>query len=80
MPRAMVSSRGQTVIPKPVRDHLGLQPGDAVEFVVQDDGEVLVKPATEDVRKLKGMLGMSGRKPVSLRAMRAAIRRRGSAR
>lgn len=80
MARATVSSRGQTVIPKPVRDHLGLRPGDEVEFLVRDDGEVLVKPATEDVRKLKGILHRAGRKPVSLRAMREAIRRRGSGR
>jgi antitoxin PrlF len=78
MPKATVSSRGQTVIPKPVREHLGLRPGDEVEFVVRDDGEVLVKPATEDVRKLKGILRRAGRKPVSLQAMNAAIRRRGS--
>ena len=78
MARATVSSRGQTVIPKPVREHLGLQPGDEVEFIVRDDGEVLVKPATEDIRKLKGMLHRAGRKPVSLQAMKAAVRRRGS--
>ena len=75
-----MSSRGQAVIPKPVREHLGLRPGDEVEFIVRDDGEVLVKPATEDVRKLKGLLHRAGGKPVSLRAMNAAIRRRGSGR
>jgi AbrB family looped-hinge helix DNA binding protein len=78
MSKATVTSRGQTVIPKPVREHLGLRPGDEVEFIVRDDGEVLVKPATEDVRKLKGMLHRAGQKPVSLQAMNAAIRRRGS--
>jgi AbrB family looped-hinge helix DNA binding protein len=80
MSRAVMSSRGQTVIPKPVREHLGLKPGDEVEFIVRDDGEVLVKPATEDIRKLKGILHRAGRKPVSIEAMNAAIRRRGSGR
>ena len=80
MSKATVSSRGQTVIPKPVREHLGLKPGDEVEFIVRDDGEVLVKPATEDIRKLKGLLHRAGRKPVSLQAMRAAIRQRASSR
>ena len=80
MSRATVSSRGQTVIPKPVREHLGLKPGDEVEFIVRDDGEVVVKPATEDIRKLKGILYRAGRKPVSLEAMEAAIRRGGSGR
>ncbi len=76
MPRATVTSRGQTVIPKPIRDYLGLQPGDSVDFVVQDGGEVLVRPATEDVRGLKGMLQIAGRKPVSVGTMQAAVRRR----
>lgn len=80
MPKATVSSRGQTVIPKLVREHLGLRPGDDVEFIVRDDGEVLVKPATEDIRKLKGLLHRAGRKPVSIQAMNTAIRRRGSGR
>ncbi len=76
MPRATVTSRGQTVIPKPIRDHLGLQPGDCVDFVVLDGGEVLVRPATEDVRGLKGFLHVQGRRTVSVRAMQAAVRRR----
>ena len=80
MPKATVSSRGQTVIPKLVREHLGLRPGDDVEFIVRDNGEVLVKPATEDIRKLKGLLHRAGRKPVSIQAMNTAIRRRGSGR
>jgi len=80
MSRATMTSRGQTVIPKLIREHLGLHPGDQVEFVVQDDGGVLLKPATEDVRSLKGLLWKPGQKSVSLRAMREAIRRRGSGR
>ena len=80
MARATMTSRGQTVIPKPIREHLGLHPGDEVEFILQNDGEVLVRPATEDVRGLKGLLRAPGRKPVSLQAMREAVRRRGSRR
>jgi len=77
MARSTISSRGQTVIPKPVRTHLGLHAGDEVEFVILDGGEVLLKPETENVRSLKGVLRKPGRKPVSLRAMREAVRRRG---
>lgn len=77
MARSTISSRGQTVIPKPVRTHLGLHAGDEVEFVILEGGEVLLKPETENVRSLKGVLRKPGRKPVSLRAMREAVRRRG---
>lgn len=77
MPTATVTSKGQTVIPKPVRDFLGLRSGDMVDFVIQDEATVLLKPACQDVHKLKGLLHKPGRKPVSLDAMRAAIRQGG---
>jgi len=76
MPTATLTSKGQTVIPKMIRDHLGLQPGDALDFVVQDNGDVLIRPATEDVRRLKGLLHRPGRLPVSVAEMNRAIRNR----
>ena len=76
MPAAKLTSRGQIVIPKPIRQHLNIRPGDRVDFVVQDDGEVVVRPAVCDVRELKGILPKP-RKPVSLKEMDRAIRRRG---
>ena len=77
MPTATLTSKGQTVIPKAIREHLGLQPGDALDFVVQDNGEVLLRPATEDIRRLKGLLHRPGRPPVSVAEMNRAIRNRG---
>jgi antitoxin PrlF len=38
-----VGPKGQVVIPKPMRDALGLRPGDEVEFELQDGG-VRVEP------------------------------------
>ncbi|RPI11375.1 MAG: AbrB/MazE/SpoVT family DNA-binding domain-containing protein [Zetaproteobacteria bacterium] len=76
MPTSTMSSKGQTVIPKAIRDRLGLQPGDAVDFVVQDDGDVVLRPALEDVRRLKGILHRAGRAPVNVQAMNRAIRER----
>jgi len=78
MATATLSSKGQLVIPKSVRDYMHLQAGDRVDFIVQDDGEVVVRPATSDVRDLRGMLEKPGRKPVSQSDMDAAIRRRAS--
>jgi antitoxin PrlF len=45
-----LSTKSQTVIPKPVRDRLGVRPGDVVEFEIRDD-EVLIRraPPTERV-------------------------------
>lgn len=39
---AKVTSKGQITIPKTIRDALGLEPGDEVEFV-QEDGEFVVR-------------------------------------
>ena len=79
MPVAKLTSRGQLVIPKPVRQHLRLQPGDSVDFVIGDDGEVTVRPAVGDVRQLKGILPKPA-EPVSLEEMDRAIRTRTSGR
>ena len=46
-----VSSRGQTVIPKPVRDKLGLKTGDLLRFRVGAKGTVTidkVRPNEDD--------------------------------
>ena len=76
MPTSTMTSRGQTVIPRLIREHLGLHPGDVIDFVVADDGGVLVRPAVEDVRQLKGLLQRPRRSAVSVQAMNQAIRRR----
>ncbi|MBC8108749.1 MAG: AbrB/MazE/SpoVT family DNA-binding domain-containing protein [Anaerolineae bacterium] len=76
MASATLTSKWQMVIPKPVREHLGVQPGDQLEFVIQGNGQVVVRTSVLDVRQLKGALVRPGRKPVSIQRMNQAIRRR----
>ncbi|TVQ26849.1 MAG: AbrB/MazE/SpoVT family DNA-binding domain-containing protein [Spirochaetaceae bacterium] len=38
-----LSAKGQTTIPKPVRDSLGIAEGDAISFEVREDEVVLRK-------------------------------------
>ena len=40
-----VTVKGQVTIPKPIRDRLGLRPGDRVAFEVGLDGAVLLRKA-----------------------------------
>ena len=40
-----LTSKGQVTIPKRIRDALRLQPGAAVEFSVNDGGQVVLQPA-----------------------------------
>ena len=49
-----VGPKGQVVIPKDMRDALGLRPGDEVDFQLSDSG-VLVEPAKHQPQ-LMGML------------------------
>ena len=75
MSTSVLTSKGQTTIPKDVREHLGLKAGDRIEFVLTEDKSVTLRPATRPVTDLKGILPKPA-KPVSIEAMNAAIRKR----
>lgn len=79
MATATITSKGQITIPVAVRHKLGIGTGDRVEFVELAGGEFALKAATEDVRSLRGIVQKPVR-PVSIDAMNAAIKRRGSGR
>jgi AbrB family looped-hinge helix DNA binding protein len=76
MPNATLTTKGQVTIPKAVRDHLRLDTGDRVSFVIHDDGTVVVKPLTRHVGDLAGLLYRPGRRPASLKEMDEGIAER----
>ena len=39
-----ITSKGQATIPKAIREHLGLKPGDRIKFFVHPDGSVVLLP------------------------------------
>jgi AbrB family looped-hinge helix DNA binding protein len=78
MTTSTLTSKGQITIPAEVRQRLGLQTGDRVEFI-EIDGTFAIRPAVDDVRMLKGLLDKPTRK-VSVQAMNAAVRARGAGR
>ncbi|MGH7504946.1 MAG: AbrB/MazE/SpoVT family DNA-binding domain-containing protein [Longimicrobiales bacterium] len=80
MPAATVTSKGQITIPKQIRDALGLAVGDKVDFVVESDGRVVLRPATRSILDLAGLLHREGGRVVSVEQMNEAVRKRGSAR
>lgn len=73
MATATVTSKGQITIPQQIRKVLRVEPGDRVDFVVAEAGQVLVRASTADIAELKGLLRRAKRRPVSIEEMDAAI-------
>ena len=66
-----ITVKGQATIPKAIRDHLGVQPGDRIKFFVQPDGNVALLRKLPAVT-LRGMLKSRRRRPVTTEQMRRA--------
>jgi AbrB family looped-hinge helix DNA binding protein len=71
-----ITSKGQTTIPKNIREYLKLKPGDKLDFIIDKEGKVVIEPTTLDVRELEGILYKPHRKAVSVRKMKTAIKDR----
>jgi len=67
-----ITVKGQATIPKAIRDHLRLKPGDRVRFFVHPDGTVVLLPKVPASR-LRGMMKSRRRRPVSTAEMTAAV-------
>jgi antitoxin PrlF len=69
MSPSTLTSKGQTTIPKDIRKRLNLHPRDRLECVIDEDGRVLVLPASIEASELAGMLKLvmafSGGYPVA---------------
>ncbi len=50
-----LTSKGQATIPKAVREHLHLKPGDRVKFFLHPDGTVVLLPKLP-ITRLRGIL------------------------
>lgn len=66
-----LTSKGQMTLPKPIRDYLGLELGDKVEFIINEEGQVVISPKTLDVEDICGMFKF--KKGVSIDDMNQAI-------
>lgn len=65
-----ITSKGQATIPKAVRTHLRLKPGDRVKFFLHPDGSVVLLPKLP-AAALRGMIKRR-RQPVTVEQMREA--------
>jgi antitoxin PrlF len=67
-----ITVKGQATIPKPIREHLGLQPGDRVKFFVHPDGSVVLLPKLS-ASAIRGMVKSRNPRPVTTEQMTAAV-------
>lgn len=74
MATSVLSAKGQTTIPKSIRDFLQIGPNDRISFIPMDDGTVRIVPVKSSARDLKGFFKVSHR--VSLEEMDTTIRKK----
>ena len=61
MDRALVTVKGQIVIPSKLRRKFGIKKGTQV-YIYERDGEITIKPITDDyIRNMAGMAGTKGK-------------------
>ena len=66
-----ITVKGQATIPKAIREHLGLEPGDRVKFFVHPDGSVVLLPKIS-ASVVRGILKRHTRRPVTTEQMTSA--------
>jgi AbrB family looped-hinge helix DNA binding protein len=60
-----ITVKGQATIPKAIREHLGLKPGDQVKFFVHPDGSVVLLPKLP-ASALRGIIKSRRRRLVTI--------------
>jgi AbrB family looped-hinge helix DNA binding protein len=72
-----ITVKGQATIPRKIREHLKLKPGDRLKFFLHPDGTVVLLPKVP-AQAVKGMLRSARRRPVTIAKMTKAIADRAS--
>lgn len=72
MMESAITVKGQATIPREIRQHLGLKPGDRLKFFMHPDGTVVLLPKLP-ARRLRGMLRTVRQRPVTIAKMTKAV-------
>lgn len=66
-----ISEKGQVTVPKPLRDRLGIKPGDRLEFIEEHGHMVVSKAGNQDpVGAVYGILNLDKSTDDALRQLR----------
>jgi len=71
MSTATVTSKGQTTIPKDIRESLNLHAKDQLQFTITADQTVIVRVKKRDISELYGMLHDDKRDVIPVEKMKA---------
>ena len=75
MSASTLTSKGQTTIPFDIREGLGLNPGDRIEFHLLSNGSASMRVKRGTLNDFIGVLRQPGRAAKSLKAMDDGIAR-----
>ena len=68
---ATLTSKGQVTIPKEIRETLNIDAGTTMEFVLDEDGNITVRPKRPPMDRLRAVQQQLSEHDVDLEAMRA---------
>jgi len=63
---ATLTSKGQTTIPKAIRDSLAMKAGDRMTFTLMPDATVVMRVKGKKITDLAGLLHVKGHKRVAV--------------
>ena len=66
MSESTITSKGQTTVPRQVREQIGAGPGTRLVWHVMPDGSLIVRAKTHSILALKGMLKSPKKMPVAV--------------
>jgi antitoxin PrlF len=70
---ATITSKGQVTVPKNIRDQLNIQAGTQLDFTLNNDGTISVRPLNRTALSIVGILKRPGQKAVTIEQMNDTI-------
>ncbi|MFA7059992.1 MAG: type II toxin-antitoxin system PrlF family antitoxin [Pedobacter sp.] len=71
MSLATITSKGQTTIPKDIRDCLQLEPKDQIQFTIVSDNTVIMRVKKRSIKDLYGILHDPDKSSISVESMKS---------
>lgn len=73
MTTSTLTAKGQTTVPREIREHLGLKPGDKIDYEIAPDGTVRLRVQKLSFADSAGLLARPGQRAASIEEMDDAI-------